>query len=762
MPDSTLTDRNSRRQISEDLPPKRRRVPIACNSCRAKKSRCDGDQPSCAMCRDHGIECTYLRTPIHPVSEDSSQIEELKERLRALETLVASSTATSASLESLLTVAAPVPGRGLPRTSVHQISLVNSHEPGGFARSLTGESPNTVAASQPVDGMGAVILENEEILTFFGPSSNITFTRHITQMVARLGHLANPWTSSVVDNPSLTFLNIPHSPLNVYDLRKGQGREVLDPFALPSQHQMEQLIGHYFSDTGLLFPNLHRPSFLESYVQMKEHGPTSMRRTWLAMLNMVLALATITIDRDDAAAETRAAEAQKYYERAAALCDVTVLSGTSLEVVQYLILVTHYLQATQTSVRTSNALSLAVSAAIRLGLHTRQAAQTFSPLEQELRNRTWFVCIILDRVLSMTLGRPAIIPFNYVKLDLPRNIESAQQSGLFHDQNTEYSVGVFTATIKLYQIMWKVIDQQYGQNLGFDSPPSVVDVISPLSRIDNELREWDRELPLELRTITSSELWDLLASYDPAGPTAKAKRFQVVLTLRYLNLTILLHRPVLVKYFELASSSTTDPSEMSLLNRLGRNSIDVCFRCSKEIIFIVSTLVQNAGPSRGLLNAWWFTLYYTFNAGLVIAGIMLACQDSNLTIPDAPSKFACKECLERAAIALAHLDAGNRIIARCHDYLQRLIGAIETLTFKPPELPASEFRHLSPTGAGSNAFLSTPDLMFSPASTSGNGVSSRNVGDLMTGNDLSFLNFYFAPTGGAPAENNTTKFPSVS
>jgi hypothetical protein len=159
--------------------------------------------------------------------------------------------------------------------------------------------------------------------------------------------------------------------------------------------------------------------------------------------------------------------------------------------------------------------------------------------------------------------------------------------------------------------MWKVIDQQYGQNLGFDTPPTVVDVISPLSSIDHELREWERELPQALKTVTFTELSDLVASYDPAGPIAKAKRFQVVLTLRSLNITILLHRPVLVKYFELASSPTTTATEASLLSRLGRNSIDTCFRCSMQVISIVNQLVQNDGPAKYLLNVWWFTLYYS-------------------------------------------------------------------------------------------------------------------------------------------------------
>jgi hypothetical protein len=108
-------------------------------------------------------------------------------------------------------------------------------------------------------------------------------------------------------------------------------------------------------------------------------------------------------------------------------------------------------------------------------------------------------------------------------------------------------------------------------------------------------------------------------------------------------------------------------------------------------------LAKNTGPAKYLLNVWWFTLYYSklvsvlpqgksltihaaFNAGLVIAGIMLACQDSTLSIPDPPTRRECKEGLQKAVDALAHLDRGNKIVGRCHDYLDRLLGAIETLS----------------------------------------------------------------------------------
>lgn len=41
-------------------PAKRRKVPVACTSCRDRKTRCDGQRPSCSTCQRRGIAATCL------------------------------------------------------------------------------------------------------------------------------------------------------------------------------------------------------------------------------------------------------------------------------------------------------------------------------------------------------------------------------------------------------------------------------------------------------------------------------------------------------------------------------------------------------------------------------------------------------------------------------------------------------------------------------------------------------------------------------
>ena len=47
--------------------PTRRRALQACEACRAKKSKCDNERPSCGSCRQHGVECVYKGVPFVPV-----------------------------------------------------------------------------------------------------------------------------------------------------------------------------------------------------------------------------------------------------------------------------------------------------------------------------------------------------------------------------------------------------------------------------------------------------------------------------------------------------------------------------------------------------------------------------------------------------------------------------------------------------------------------------------------------------------------------
>jgi hypothetical protein len=120
--------------------------------------------------------------------------------------------------------------------------------------------------------------------------------------------------------------------------------------------------------------------------------------------------------------------------------------STDSTLVQLLILMGQYLQGTQKSSQTWKIHGLSVRAAFQLGLQSSDLARAFPALDREIRKRTWFGCIQLDRTLSMTFGRPAAIPDVYVRMELPVDF-SAYPGVVVQDPTKELlSVGFFNAT----------------------------------------------------------------------------------------------------------------------------------------------------------------------------------------------------------------------------------------------------------------------------------------------------------------------------
>ena len=75
------------------------------------------------------------------------------------------------------------------------------------------------------------------------------------------------------------------------------------------------------------------------------------------------------------------------------------------QLVQFLLVMTQYLQGSESSVQTWNVHGLAVKASYQLGLHSKQALQRYDPLEREMRIRVWYTCVFLDRYVRSTRAR---------------------------------------------------------------------------------------------------------------------------------------------------------------------------------------------------------------------------------------------------------------------------------------------------------------------------------------------------------------------
>ncbi|KAK0888247.1 hypothetical protein LTR02_016476, partial [Friedmanniomyces endolithicus] len=266
---------------------------------------------------------------------------------------------------------------------------------------------NGVDDEDPTNGMGHFVFATENNSGFFGSSSNIAFSQHITEALRRLfrgsQELNTPGSrGSACLESGIVQVSRPASPNTRRNFVSTNARDqaISNIYDLPSEPQTLDLIKAYFSETGLLFPYIHEETFLSTYNQMKRNGlaTRTTRRTWLGLLNIMLAMVMSTRVDPEIDAEQRKENAQVFYHRAVKLCGEQIIRVTSLESVQYLLLLSQYLQSTQTSIQTWAIHGLAVKAALQIGLHSSHASRECDRIEQETRKRVWYGCIVLDRV----------------------------------------------------------------------------------------------------------------------------------------------------------------------------------------------------------------------------------------------------------------------------------------------------------------------------------------------------------------------------
>ncbi|KAL3482689.1 fungal-specific transcription factor domain-containing protein [Aspergillus germanicus] len=504
------------RATAEGRSVKRRRVALACDACRTRKSRCDGRRPKCGMCEnlDFDFDCVYT-APVTAanVIVQKDYLSSLEQRVKTLE-------------DSLNTVKS-------------ELSAVASKVNGEISNALIGEIKSSrqnehfadlAGTEDIVDAVGAVAFTNEEDCGFFGASSSIAFLRYLFRAVTRVKSTQEEITSTPIKHASEKQSGI---------------------FTLPSDDGALALIQRFFGDTGLLFPYIHSHTFFETYSELrKERSP----------------------------AELCLRESAVYYTRAFDICKGEILRGTTLEVVQFLLLMGQYLQGTHKSVQAWTTHGLTVKAAVQLGLHPKDASRVFPPLEQEMRKRTWFGCVILHRVLSMTFERPAVIPDCY--------IHQGRDGVLF-----------FNATITLYKQMAFMIDQLYAQNLGCGCPLPVREI----------LLSWVLALPESLRQVTVQTMRAQINDQQPREyvpePRLFPLKFRVVLTLRYLHFLDITGMLVV-------SEGVVERAEGRLPNDIRYSGLNKCVESAMGIMDIIHELVSSSYWPRDLLGVLWYSLYY--------------------------------------------------------------------------------------------------------------------------------------------------------
>lgn len=452
------------------------------------------------------------------------------------------------------------------------------------------------------NGMAMVFVE-EHSSAFFGESSNINFTQLLLRAVttARQSDIDLPGTK---ENPRFLVhgdgASIGHSQVHLD--APSTAISGMSVTSLPEVPVMNRLLDMYFNTAGVVFPFIPEEANRRIYSEYRENGFQRARRTWLGTLNMMFALATMLDSENFPAAKKRFERGDLYYRRAVGLCGELSKHVISLETVHYLLMVVLYCQGTQRSVQAWNIHGLLTRSAIALGLHNSAAGRDLDTVQKMYRRRTWVIIYCLDKVLSAVFGRPASIP--------DEQAVNPQLAAILYQtpdmtENGADIPGVFLAvSFELYQVMSKSLVKQYSVTAAREgSDLENLNTLHASVEFRKTLRTWAANLPPYLSLCDSRS--EILAQ------NSRVNRLCVILTLRYHNLSILVHRPLLSATISHLFRKENDPiNHPSYFVQLAMAEAQECIQSAETTIDVSYAVITSDSTSKNNLGAWYYTLYY--------------------------------------------------------------------------------------------------------------------------------------------------------
>ena len=338
----------------------------------------------------------------------------------------------------------------------------------------------------------------------YGSSSAGTFMQSVRRMVEqKLGTQNSPFQPRALEHQKFPLL-VPENGTNSTDFN----------YVLPPRKQADHLMALYWRYVHTLYPYLDRDQIQEDYATIwSGDGSVSDERLFMVLLNAMFALCC-QID-DTVARETRGSVADIFYRRARDLLDPVEIG--SLRSVQCFLLLGQYFQATHQPHACWIFVGLATRTAQSLGLQLPETSERFADSRtRESLRRAWHGCILMDRVLSMTYGRPCaidsgaatVVPFpkvlehEYFSADDVCNdppsgerpsiinfyIHTLELYDILHDILFNF----YSITVRPKQTILGAFDAFFGIATTTQGHPSVFELERRISR-------WETNLPYHLR-----------------------------------------------------------------------------------------------------------------------------------------------------------------------------------------------------------------------------------------------------------------------
>ncbi|CAO0803071.1 unnamed protein product [Mucor circinelloides] len=500
-------------------PLKRTRAKRSCDFCRKRKSRCDADASTpCSNCKAWGYTCEF-QTIRKKRGPPSVYVDNLEKKCKKMESLLTA--LTNCSIKDLERNDFQYAGHIQPSSppnasdsssddeeddSEHDFDPLHEATKDYDSLKYTGQSSaglklfnNDVFKSQstiPWPGRENIVLK---------------LMAHDELMIVRTEKSSTTGKSDMLFDVGLSM----RAPLS--DTQKSINTLQKNP-KKPAKHQLDKMIGMYFSHIHLILPIVNKTKFLEQYHNSSSAGPPSILMQAVLALTFRFAgqrLPDLVKDANEFA-DTYFRKVMKRLRDSAKsrLCHV-----------QAALLMALYLDMDDGDVESAQwcTVGSAIRMAQDLGLHRSCAKWNLPRSEIETRHRVFYACYVMDRWLGARAGKPLTILDRDFDADMPSPYEIT-------DDSTDTNLGApiyrsFISLIKLSEILGRVLKALYAPNAKIANTNAGLDDPTILAVFERRLLNWKNSLD------------------EPLDGTYFSKLDKENLLIFYYVVVLLLHRP---------------------------------------------------------------------------------------------------------------------------------------------------------------------------------------------------------------------------